>query len=184
MNTKEQKVINVNTENVEVKKHKPITLSSLSSLSEKKGKRLGRGPGSGLGQKSGRGSKGQKSRGKVKIGFEGGQTPIFKRIPKRGDVALYEKTIIEMPIKILNKKAEMFSKKIISEIDLINSIKKSHKFTSVKIIGNEALKGFKGKIISTSYITEGAKEAIKASGVTYKPVVLKKEFKSPKKNFK
>lgn len=49
-------------------------------------KRVGRGPGSGLGKTSGRGQDGQNSRsgGGVRIGFEGGQTPLFRRIPKRG----------------------------------------------------------------------------------------------------
>ncbi|MFR0367872.1 50S ribosomal protein L15 [Candidatus Phytoplasma palmae] len=63
----------------------------LNSLKPVKGsrktiKRLGRGPGSGNGKTSGRGSKGQLSRsgGNVRIGFEGGQTPFFQRIPKRG----------------------------------------------------------------------------------------------------
>lgn len=54
--------------------------------SVKKGSRVGRGHGSGSGKTSGRGHKGQKSRsgGGVKPGFEGGQTPLFRRIPKRG----------------------------------------------------------------------------------------------------
>ena len=53
--------------------------------SGKKGKRRGRGSGSGLGKTSGRGVKGQKSRSGVSInGFEGGQMPIYRRLPKRG----------------------------------------------------------------------------------------------------
>ena len=56
-----------------------------SRLSKKKGKRLGRGAGSGLGKTAGRGVKGQKSRSGVSInGFEGGQMPIYRRLPKRG----------------------------------------------------------------------------------------------------
>ena len=49
-------------------------------------KRLGRGPGSGLGKTSGRGGKGQTARGgsSIRAGFEGGQTPLYRRIPKRG----------------------------------------------------------------------------------------------------
>ncbi len=50
----------------------------------KKRKRLGRGLGSGLGQTAGKGSKGQKKRSTVRLGFEGGQNPIHRRIPKRG----------------------------------------------------------------------------------------------------
>jgi large subunit ribosomal protein L15 len=59
-------------------------------LTPVKQKRLGRGRSSGLGKTSGRGHKGQKSRagnGKPKAGFEGGQTPITKRFPKRGFIA-------------------------------------------------------------------------------------------------
>lgn len=54
--------------------------------SHRKKKRLGRGPGSGLGKTSGKGHKGQKARtgGKVAPGFEGGQMPLYKRLPKRG----------------------------------------------------------------------------------------------------
>jgi large subunit ribosomal protein L15 len=54
----------------------------------KKRKRVGRGPGSGTGQTAGRGSKGQKKRRNVRVGFEGGQLPIHRRVPKRGFVNL------------------------------------------------------------------------------------------------
>lgn len=54
--------------------------------SNKNKKRLGRGPGSGIGGTSGKGHKGQKARksGNVRAGFEGGQTPLYRRLPKRG----------------------------------------------------------------------------------------------------
>ena len=52
----------------------------------KKKKRIGRGPGSGNGKTAGRGSKGQKKRSTVRVGFEGGQNPIHRRVPKRGFV--------------------------------------------------------------------------------------------------
>lgn len=52
-------------------------------------KRLGRGPGSGLGETAGRGSKGQRKRRGIKPGFEGGQLPIHRRVPKRGFVNIY-----------------------------------------------------------------------------------------------
>ena len=54
--------------------------------SRRKVKRLGRGTGSGLGRNSGKGEKGQKSRsgGGVRLGFEGGQMPLYRRVPKRG----------------------------------------------------------------------------------------------------
>ncbi len=50
---------------------------------KKNRKRVGRGPGSGHGKTSTRGQKGQKARGKVRVGFEGGQTPLYRRVPKR-----------------------------------------------------------------------------------------------------
>lgn len=66
----------------------PITLSTLSPPkgSTKDRKRVGRGPGSGLGKTAGRGHKGHKSRsgGSTNPGFEGGQMPIYRRLPKRG----------------------------------------------------------------------------------------------------
>jgi large subunit ribosomal protein L15 len=52
-------------------------------------KRVGRGPGSGLGETAGRGSKGQRKRRGIKPGFEGGQLPIHRRVPKRGFVNIY-----------------------------------------------------------------------------------------------
>jgi len=65
-----------------------VELHTLSPAegSRQNSKRVGRGPGSGTGKTAGRGQKGQKSRsgGKVKIGFEGGQMPLQRRIPKRG----------------------------------------------------------------------------------------------------
>ena len=59
-------------------------------------KRVGRGVGSGLGKTSGRGHKGQKARsgGGVRRGFEGGQTPLYRRLPKRGFNNIHAKTYI------------------------------------------------------------------------------------------
>ena len=73
-----------------------MDLSSLSPLpgSRKKAKRIGRGEGSGWGKTSGRGHKGQKSRsgGGVSPGFEGGQMPLQRRLPKRGFTNIFKKT--------------------------------------------------------------------------------------------
>ncbi len=67
------------------------SLKTLGNLSPAKGsnakkKRLGRGPGSGMGKTSARGGKGQTARkgGGIRAGFEGGQTPLYRRLPKRG----------------------------------------------------------------------------------------------------
>ena len=70
-----------------------------------KKKRVGRGIGSGLGKTSGRGHKGQKARsgGGVRRGFEGGQTPLYRRLPKRGFTNIHSKNYTEVTLKMLNK---------------------------------------------------------------------------------
>ena len=72
-------------------------------------KRVGRGIGSGLGKTAGRGHKGQKARsgGGVRRGFEGGQTPLYRRLPKRGFTNIHAKNYTEVTLTMLNKsKAE------------------------------------------------------------------------------
>ena len=68
-------------------------------------KRVGRGIGSGLGKTSARGQKGQKARsgGGVRRGFEGGQTPLYRRLPKRGFKNINAKTYTEVTLTMLNK---------------------------------------------------------------------------------
>ena len=68
-------------------------------------KRVGRGIGSGLGKTSGRGHKGQKARsgGGVRRGFEGGQTPLYRRLPKRGFTNRNSKNYTEVTLTMLNK---------------------------------------------------------------------------------
>ena len=67
--------------------------------------RVGRGIGSGLGKTSGRGHKGQKARsgGGVRRGFEGGQTPLYRRLPKRGFTNIHAKNYTEVTLTMLNK---------------------------------------------------------------------------------
>jgi large subunit ribosomal protein L15 len=69
--------------------------------SKRKRRRVGRGPGSGLGKTAGRGHKGQKSRsgGGVKPGFEGGQMPLQRRLPKRGFTNIFRKRYAILNIK-------------------------------------------------------------------------------------
>lgn len=68
-------------------------------------RRVGRGPGSGRGQTSGRGDKGQKSRSgySQRFGFEGGQMPLYRRIPKRGFTNIFAKKFIVMNVRDLNR---------------------------------------------------------------------------------
>src|SRR5260370_16066236 len=83
---------------------------SLNNLHPAKGsthrkKRVGRGPGSGLGKTSGRGEKGQKSRSgySSKIGFEGGQMPLHRRLPKRGFTNIFKKKWLAVSLEALEK---------------------------------------------------------------------------------
>src|SRR5256884_794708 len=83
---------------------------SLNNLHPAKGsthkkKRVGRGPGSGLGKASGLGEKGQKSRSgySSKIGFEGGQMPLHRRLPKRGFTNIFKKQWLEVSLEALEK---------------------------------------------------------------------------------
>lgn len=83
-----------------------MDLNSLSPLpgSKKKAKRIGRGEGSGWGKTSGRGHKGQKARsgGGVGPGFEGGQMPLQRRLPKRGFTNIFKKTYALVNLSALN----------------------------------------------------------------------------------
>ena len=75
------------------------------AVKKQKRTRVGRGIGSGLGKTSGRGHKGQKARsgGGVRRGFEGGQTPLYRRLPKRGFKNIHAKEYTEVTLTMLNK---------------------------------------------------------------------------------
>ena len=86
-----------------------MKLGNIKSATEKETKkRVGRGMGSGLGKTSGRGHKGQKARsgGGVRRGFEGGQTPLYRRLPKRGFTNIHAKNYTEVTLTMLNKSTE------------------------------------------------------------------------------
>ena len=83
-----------------------MKLGELKPAVEKKTRRrVGRGMGSGLGKTSGKGHKGQKARsgGGVRRGFEGGQTPLYRRLPKRGFKNINSKVYTEVTLTMLNK---------------------------------------------------------------------------------
>ena len=75
------------------------------AVSKVKRNRVGRGMASGNGKTSGKGHKGQKARsgGGVRRGFEGGQTPLYRRLPKRGFTNIHAKTYTEITLTMLNK---------------------------------------------------------------------------------
>lgn len=96
------------------------------AVSKTKRTRVGRGIGSGLGKTSGRGHKGQKARsgGGVRRGFEGGQTPLYRRLPKRGFTNIHAKTYTEVTLTMLNKSnsTDVTSETLLQEgiIDKVN----------------------------------------------------------------
>ena len=124
-------------------------------------KRIGRGPGSGLGGTSTRGHKGAKSRSgyKKKIGFEGGQMPLYRRLPKRGFKNRNSKEIIAINLSALNKfedGAEVTVESMM-EIGIINNPK-----DGIKILGNGELT--KKLNVKANAFSESAVEKIKALG--------------------
>ena len=84
-----------------------ITLSTLRPVpgSHRSRKRVGRGPGSGLGKTSGKGQKGQKARsgGNTNTGFEGGQMPMYRRLPKRGFTNPFKVTYLAVNLRDLDR---------------------------------------------------------------------------------
>jgi len=124
-------------------------------------KRVGRGIGSGLGKTCGRGHKGQTSRtgGKVAPGFEGGQMPLHKRLPKFGFISLKSLARDEVRTSELAKLGgELVNLATLKEADLVRS-----NIKNVKIVLSGEVKGALviGKDLT---ITKGAKEAIIAAG--------------------
>ena len=128
--------------------------------------RVGRGIGSGKGKTSGRGVKGQKSRSGVAIkSFEGGQMPLFRRLPKRGFNSFNKKKVAILNLK---KIQSLIDKKVISETDTLNleTLKKlkiiGNNFNKVKILGSGELKS---KInASVDFISNSAKEKLEKTG--------------------
>jgi large subunit ribosomal protein L15 len=123
-------------------------------------KRVGRGIGSGLGKTAGRGHKGQKSRsgGFHKVGFEGGQMPLQRRLPKRGFKSLAAGTVAEVRLSDLQKmNAE--------EIDLL-TLKAAGVISQLSLTARVILSGSLDRKVSLRGIvaTKGAKAAIEAAG--------------------
>lgn len=129
--------------------------------STKAPKRLGRGVGSGLGKTSGKGHKGQKARsgGGKRPGFEGGQLPLIRRLPKRGFTNIFAKEYAIINVSALNDFAE---NTVVDEQLLLNAglIKKTK--DGVKILGNGELTTI--LTVKAAAFTEGAKEKIASAG--------------------
>ena len=143
-----------------------MKLNNINFSSHKPKKRLGRGIGSGKGKTSGRGVKGQKSRSGVAIkSYEGGQMPLYRRLPKRGFNSLYKK---EKNVVInLNDLEKLITKRKIKQSEKIHLRKilltnKSSKNIKVKILGTGQLKS---KIsLITDKVSKSAKDKIEKSG--------------------
>jgi len=141
-------------------------IMKLNQLSDNQGavksrKRIGRGPGSGTGKTGGRGLKGQKSRSGVAIkGYEGGQMPIYMRLPKRGFNVPSPKRYAVINLGLLQKFIELKKLKIdnsITEDSLVLSGLVTRKFNGVRILA-------KGKITSKIdlVVTGASRAAVKA----------------------
>ena len=133
---------------------------SPSSGSRKPAKRVGRGIGSGFGKTAGRGHKGLKSRsgGSVKPGFEGGQMPLQKRLPKYGFSSRIGRVTAEVRTSELNKiDAEIIDLAALKSADIIGeNIKRAKVFLSGEVTKALTIKGLA--------LTKGARAAVESAG--------------------
>lgn len=129
--------------------------------SKKKRKRIGRGPGSGHGKTSCRGHKGQKSRsgGGPRLGFEGGQMPLQRRLPKHGFTNIFKKHYSIINVKDLNrfKPNSTLNVEILKEAGLVKKIK-----DGIKLLGNGEISH--PVVIRVDRVSRTAKEKIQAAG--------------------
>lgn len=129
--------------------------------SKKEVKRIGRGHGSGNGKTAGKGHKGQKARAGrgMRIGFEGGQMPLQRRIPKRGFNNIFAKKIIAINVSSLNK---FDNDAVVDAQALINKGIIKDAFDGVKVLANGNLT--KKLTVKLNAFSEGAKAKIEAVG--------------------
>ncbi len=129
--------------------------------SRKEATRKGRGAGSGLGKTAGRGQDGQKSRsgGGVRLGFEGGQMPLIRRIPKRGFTNVFAKKIVSINVEQLNRFED--NTEITPEfLKASGAIKKLG--DGVKVLGSGDLE--RKLIVKANAFSKSAVEKIEAAG--------------------
>lgn len=129
--------------------------------SKKAGRRVGRGHGSGAGKTSGRGHKGQKSRTgySAKLGFEGGQMPLYRRIPKRGHKCRNTKDIVAINLS----KLDVFNDGDTVNLETLRSKGLVSKLRDgVKILGVGELN--KKLVVQVNYFSESAKGKIEKAG--------------------
>lgn len=135
------------------------TLSPAEGAKHSK-KRLGRGIGSGLGKTGGRGHKGQKSRtgGGVRRGFEGGQMPLYRRLPKFGFTSMKAALTAEVRLGDLAKLTDEVI--TLESLQAANILDKEIKFAKVILAGEIS----KPVVVKGLRVTKGAKAAIEAAG--------------------
>jgi len=124
-------------------------------------KRVGRGTGSGLGRNSGKGEKGQNSRsgGGVRLGFEGGQMPLFRRIPKRGFNNIFAKEYVSINVDRLNvfDNGTEVTPEVLLERRVVSKL-----CDGIKILGNGELT--KSLTVKATKFSKAAAEKIEAAG--------------------
>ena len=127
-----------------------------------KKKRVGRGPGSGLGKTAGRGEKGHKSRSgySAKLGFEGGQMPLHRRLPKRGFTNIFKKRWLEVSVGALEQHFQA-DEEVTPELLHARGVIKKAKH-DVVVLGNGELS--KALRISAHRFTKSAREKIEKAG--------------------
>ena len=139
-----------------------MRLNTLSPApgSRKDAKRVGRGIGSGVGKTAGRGHKGQKSRsgGSVKPGFEGGQMPLQKRLPKYGFSSRIARTTAQVRLgELSGVEGDVIDLAALKNADLVNeNIPRARVFLSGELTRAVTVKGLA--------VTKGAREAIEQAG--------------------
>tara|TARA_Y100000589_G_scaffold271995_1_gene264901 strand:+ start:121 stop:591 length:471 start_codon:yes stop_codon:yes gene_type:complete len=152
-----------------LKKEDKMNLNSTNSVKEKK-IRPGRGIGSGKGKTSGRGHKGQKSRRGVAIkSFEGGQMPLYRRLPKRGFNPIKNNIVAVLNLENIQKLIDTKKIKNSDKIDLL-LLKKlkliNKKIKKIKILGNGELKD---KVsLEVDFISKSVKDKLSKNGSTIK----------------
>ncbi|MCB9631743.1 MAG: 50S ribosomal protein L15 [Sandaracinus sp.] len=131
----------------------------------KKKKRKGRGIGSGLGKTAGKGMKGQKARhgnNFGKVGFEGGQTPLFRRLPKRGFKNTLAKTVAVFNVEELAKRFDAGTTVDVEALRNAGLLKRS--VDAVKVLGNGEID--KALTVKLHAFSASAKEKIEKAGGT------------------
>ncbi|MFT8459681.1 MAG: 50S ribosomal protein L15 [Liquorilactobacillus ghanensis] len=121
--------------------------------------RVGRGTSSGNGKTAGRGQKGQKARGKVRLGFEGGQMPLFRRMPKRGFQNINRKEYAIVNLETLEKFDD--GTEVTPTLLVEKKVIKDEK-DGIKVLGNGKLT--KNLTVKANKFSAAAKEAIETAG--------------------